>query len=133
MKQEPLFFDSIYEAMKSIVIRGGGNKVVGCKLRPSKSPDAAGRWLADCLNPHREERLDPEDFIALLRIGRELGHHAAMNYIAGEAGYQALPVEPEDEKARLQRECVESVKALGVLVAKLERLNGAPHLVDRAA
>ena len=131
MIQEALFFESIYEAMKSVVVRAGGNKAVGCRLRPTKTPEAAGRWLADCLNPARDERLEPEDFIALLRMGRELGHHAAMQYLATESGYQAIPLEPEDEKARLQREFVEGVKALGQLAAKLDRI-GAPHLTKVA-
>lgn len=132
MIQEALFFESIYEAMKSIVVRAGGNKAVGSRLRPAKTPDAAGRWLADCLNPAREERLEPEDFLALLRMGREIGHHAAMNYLATESGYQAIPIEPEDEKARLQREFVEGVKTLGQLAAKLDRI-GLPHAVKSAA
>jgi len=121
--QEPLFYDSILEALKGIVVHAGGNKAVGARLRPSKAPEHAGRWLADCLNPPREERLDPDDFMALLRIGREIGFHAAMTYIANEAGYEARPIEPQDEYAHLQREYIEAVKLQAKIAARLERLS----------
>lgn len=126
--QDALFYESILEALKGIVVHAGGNKAVGARLRPLKAPEQAGRWLADCLNPHREERLDPDDFLALLRIGREIGFHGAMNYIAGESGYEARPVEPQDEQARLQREFIEGVKALGKLAARLDRLTPSSTL-----
>lgn len=127
MIQEPLFHESIYDALRAIVERAGGSKAVGSRLRPSKTPDEAGRWLLDCLNPSRAERFSPEDTLHLLRIGREVGYHGAMQYVAAEAGYCAEPVEPEDERARLQREFVEAVKASAKIAEKLERL-GAPNV-----
>lgn len=122
MIQESLFHESIYDALRAIVERAGGAKNTGMRLRPSKSADEAGRWLLDCLNPSRAERLSPEDLLHLLRIGRDVGYHGAMTYLAGEAGYRAEPVEPEDERARLQREFVEAVKASAKIADKLERL-----------
>lgn len=120
--QAVLFYESIFDALRGIVERAGGNKAVGARLRPAKAPDQAGRWLADCLNPTREERLDPDDFLALLRIGREIGFHGAMDFIAQEAGYQATPIEPQDEQARLQREFIKSVEALQRIEQRLGRL-----------
>jgi hypothetical protein len=123
MIQETLFHESIYDAMRAIVERAGGAKAVGVKLRPSKTADEAGRWVLDCLNPSRAERFAPEDSLHLLRIGREIGYHGAMAYIAQEAGYRCDPIEPQDEQAQLQRDFIESVKASQKIASRLERLS----------
>lgn len=128
MIQDALFHETLNDALKGIVERTGGNKAVGSRLRPSKAPEQAGRWLADCLNPNREERLDPEDFLHLLRIGREVGYHGAMAYIGQETGYRCEPVEPMDEQAKLQRDYIEAVKALGKIGSRLEKLIPQTHM-----
>lgn len=126
MLQDALFHESVLDALRAIVERAGGAKAVGCRLRPSKAPDEAGRWVMDCLNPNRSERFPPEDILHLLRIGHEIGYHGAMAYIAQEAGYKCEPVEPQDEQAKLQREFIESVKATQKIAARLERLTQPP-------
>lgn len=122
MIQDALFHETVNDALRAIIERAGGAKSVGLRLRPSKSADEAGRWLLDCLNPTRRERLDPEDLLHLLKIGRDVGYHGAMGFIANECGYKAEPVDPEDEHAKLQREFIESVKASQRIAARLERL-----------
>ena|SRR5690242_7821741 len=121
--QDPLFHETIYDALRAIVERAGGAKAVGARLRPSKAPDEAGRWALDCLNPSRAERFAPEDVLHILRIGHEVGYHGAMNYIGGETGYRCEPVEPQDEQARLQREYIEAVKLSQKIASRLERLS----------
>lgn len=127
MTQDALFYESTNDALRAIVEhypapeRRSQYKVVGHLLRPTKSPDVAGKWLNDCLNPLRQERLDPDDVLALLKIGREIGFHGAMNHLGSEANYRCEPVEPLDEQARLQRDFIEAVKALGKLGERLER------------
>jgi hypothetical protein len=123
-KQEPLFVDSVNEALREAVKALGGAKEVGKKLRPEKMADEAGRWLLDCLNPERRERLDPEQVMWILREARKVGCHVAMNYIAQDAGYSApQPVEPEDEKAELQRKFIESTHALARMAQRIEQLS----------
>lgn len=119
-----LFHESLTDALREAVQALGGMKAVGAKMRPEKGVDAAGRWLNDALNPNREEKLDPDQVLWLLREGRAAGCHAAMNYLAREAGYaDPIPVEPEDERARAQRDFETAVKALGAVTERLARLN----------
>lgn len=122
MMQDALFHETVLDSLRAIVEHAGGAKAVGCRLRTSKTPDEARRWLLDCLNPSRQERLDPDDLLHLLRIGREVGYHGAMAFIAQEAGYKCEPMEPQDEQAKLQREFVDGIKVLGKLADRLERL-----------
>lgn len=123
MMQDALFHETVADALRAIVERAGGAKAIGCRLRPSKAPDEAGRWVLDCLNANRAERFGPDDVVHLLRIGHEIGFHGAMAYIAQECGYRAEPVEPQDEQAKLQREFIESVKAQAKILARMERLS----------
>ena len=132
MIEQALFHDSVNDALKDVIKACGGFKGVGQKLWPEKTVEAATRLLANCVNDDRAERLTPDQVLFILRMGREIGCHAAMAYIAGEAGYQAIPVEPEDEKAKLQREFIESVKQQSRNIDRLERL-GLPVSMVRAA
>lgn len=122
MTQEPLFYETLNDALKAIVQALKGAKAVGVKLWPEKTPDTASRLLNDCLNPDRAEKLSPEQVLWLLAQGRQVGCHAAMNFLAREAGYSdPLPVDPEDNKARLRREFVDAVKHMGSIYERAER------------
>lgn len=125
MEQPALFHESLNDAMRAAVAAMGGVKSVGARMRPEMAPDHAGRWLADCLNGDRREHLSPERLLWLLREARACGIHGAMEYLAGECGYAARPVEPEDERSRLQREYVEAAKAMAKVAERIERLAGA--------
>lgn len=121
----PMFFDDLEDALREVVRHAGGPKCVGAKLWPEVDPDKAARRLMDCLNDTRREILSPAQAMLLLRIGRQVGCHAAMNYLARECGYaDPSPIEPEDEVARLQREFVEATKALGALADRIEHVHG---------
>lgn len=123
MNQESLFYESLYDALKEVVRVAGGAKHVGSLLWPSKTADAAGRLLLDCLNEDRPAKLSPEDVLFLLRLGRERSCHAAMNYLTRESGYSdPAPIEPEDERARLQREFIEAQKAMSRLADRMEQV-----------
>lgn len=123
MVQDSLFHESIDDAFRAVIERAGGMKAVGLRLRPTKTADAAGKWLADCLNPLRPERLDPEDVLHVLRLAREIGYHGAKHWIDCETGYAPTPpIEPADEQAQLMREYIESVKRQQQITSKLERL-----------
>jgi hypothetical protein len=133
-KQEPLFIETINEALREAVKALGGAKEVGKKLRPEKMADEAGRWLLDCLNPERRERLDPDQVMWILREARKVGCHVAMNFICDDAGYsKPLPLEPEDEKAQLQREFIESTKALARMAQRIEQLSNGGNSLKAVA
>lgn len=124
--QPALFVESLTEALREVVRACGGSKVVGAKLWPEKAPDAAARLLQDCLNEQRSEKLSPDQVLLLTRMGRERGCHAVMAYLAQECGYASpVPVEPEDERAQLQREYIDAVKALSALTHRLERVDAS--------
>lgn len=122
MNQEALFYESFSDAIRDVIRAVGGMKSVGCKLWPEKTPEAAQSFLSDCLNENRPAKLSPEQVLLLLGMGRAKGCHAAMNYLARETGYSdPAPIEPEDERARLQREFIEAQKNMSRLADRMER------------
>lgn len=126
MSQPALFVESMTDAIREVVRACGGTKVVASRLWPEKAPEAAARILLDCLNESRAEKLSPDQVLMLARMGRERGCHAVMAFYAAECGYSApVPIEPEDERAQLQREYVEAVKALSALTHRLDRVDAS--------
>lgn len=122
MNQPALFHESINDALRGLVAALGGTKAIGARMRPELPADHAGRWLNDCLNDSRREHLTPEQLLWLLAEGRRAGLHGAMGWITGECGYTIPePIEPEDERARLQREYIDAAKAMARLADKIER------------
>lgn len=122
MDQPALFHESLYDALKDCVRAIGKPCEVGKAMRPEKSQDEARTWLSNCLNPDRPEKLDPEQVLWLLREARKVNCHAAMAYIDRECGYaDPQPIEPEDEKAALQREFVRASEDMKRLFARMER------------
>lgn len=123
MSQPALFHESIIDAIREVVQALGGAKVVGARMRPDLPPDHAGRWLADCLSHERREKLSPDQVLWLAREGRRVECHALMHYLARECGYSdPVPVQPEDERARLQREYIEAARHLSSTAERIERL-----------
>lgn len=124
MEQQPLFFEDIYAALRHVVQSLGKPKDVGPAIFPHKEdPEAAGRLLSDCLNENREARLNPEQLILLMRLGRDKGCHTAIDYICTAAGYtKPVPIEPDDEKAALQKQFIQAVTELRQLSS---RINGS--------
>ncbi|HBP27921.1 MAG TPA: hypothetical protein DD666_00715 [Advenella kashmirensis] len=121
-QQEALFYETFNDALKAIVQACGGFKSVGPQLYPEKTIDAAQRTLSDALNENRSEKLSPDQVVFLLKLGRSRECHAGINYLARESGYtDPQPIEPEDERARLQREFIEAQKAMSMLASKMER------------
>jgi hypothetical protein len=121
MKSKQHVYDDIYHALSDVVRSLGGSKRVGCRLWPEKSPESAGRYLADCLNSVRLEKLSLEQALLLLKWGREANCHAAMHFICDDTGYvPAVPVTPDYEMAALQCEFIEHVKHLDNLVKRID-------------
>ena len=120
--QIPMFVDDLNEAIRATVNALGGMKKVGVELRPEKSAVDAGKWLADCLNTSKRDRLDPDQLAYIRRKARAAGCHILAAFEAQDAGYAPpQPIAPEDEAAQLQREFIASVKALEAIQARLSR------------
>jgi hypothetical protein len=124
-RQAPLFVDSVFDALTSLVRAvPGGSKEVGHRLWPSLSPERAGRALDDCLNIGRREKLGLDEFVHLLRIGREVGFHAAKHWLDAEAGYMpSAPADPEDHAHELVRTVEQSARELRRATEALERFS----------
>lgn len=120
--QIPMFVDDLNEAIRATVNALGGMKAVGVELKPEKSAVDAGKWLADCLNHAKRDRLDPDQLAYIRRKARATGCHILAAFEAQDAGYAPpQPIAPEDEAAQLQREFIASVKALESIQLKLAR------------
>jgi len=121
--QADLFLESIYDALSAIVRHSGGMKAVGSRLWPAKSPEAAGKALADCLNPLRADTLDPEEVVHLLRIGREADFHDAKHWLDAETGYTpSEPVDADDQAIALTQRLDGLLREVRGATAALERI-----------
>jgi hypothetical protein len=111
------------DALIACVKAAGGSKRVGPLLWPEKDGGAAQRQLLDCLNEDRPQQLNPEQVVLVLRLARQAGYHQGMEYLAEALSYtRPAPVEPEDERALLQREFNEGARRLEKLVERMERI-----------
>jgi len=119
-----LMHETISEALAEIVKAAGGYKPVGCRLWPEMAADHAGNKLRDCLNHDRREKLSPDQVILLLKIGREIGVHSAIHFMARECGYtDPAPIDPEDERNQLMREFIDAQKSMQQMVERMARMN----------
>ena len=119
-------YEDIYDAMREDVRALGGTKIVGPIFWPEKSVKDAQQRLNDCLNRNREEKLDQEQFMLLIRRAREVGSYATMGFLGGDTGFKCDPVKQEDERAALQRQFMDSVVLQRQLVERMERLTQTP-------
>lgn len=109
-QSEPLFYETWQDAAREVVRVAGGTKRVGCQLWPAKPTNTATQRLTDCLNPTRDEKLSPDEFLMLCRIGRDAGCHVLNAFINNECGYSLpSPVNPEEKRAQLMSDFVQAV------------------------
>ena len=121
MEQTPLFFEDVYEAIKTDVMALGGAKAVGLILWPEKK-EKAGDYLNTCLNRARPEKLDPEQVELIIKLAKEAGSYATRYFQCDNTGFtRPTPIEPEDERAKLERDFIEAVKHLDGIKKQLEK------------
>ncbi len=114
--------DSMNDALIECVKALGGSKTVGPDLFPDLAPDAAQRKLLDCLNEDRPQQLNPSQAVLILRWARNAGCHIGMEFLAEHLSYsRPTPIEPEDERAKLQREYIEAARAMAKLAERIEK------------
>lgn len=110
MDQLELIHEDIYDALRDCIKALGGNKRVGSVFWPEKPIGKAGEQLADCINRDRQQKLDPEQTLYILKEARKVGCHIGMHFIAEECNYRKPePIEPKDEIAELQKAFIQSV------------------------
>lgn len=103
MQQSALFFDSIFDALGAAVQAAGGTKRVASKLWPTLDSTSATARLRGCLNPEHQQKLCPEELLAIARMGKEAGCNAAMQYLARDLGYEIKPLTPAETKKQIKR------------------------------
>lgn len=132
MQQSALFHEDIYDALSTDIAVLGGPKKVATMLWPAKSARAAADHLANCLSRHRAEKLDIEQIMFLIRKAKEQGSYCTLSFLADDTGFtRPMPVEPEDEKAALQRQFIQQVEQQRLLIERMERLNAVPTTKGR--
>ena len=124
MTQSQMFIDSLADAIQEAVQQLGGAKKVGSELWPEKSIRDANNQLLNCLNPDHAQKLSLEQVDFIFGLARKEGAHVIPQYIAQKYGYQITPIEPEDERAQLQREYIQAVEALQSITNRLDRVEG---------
>lgn len=122
------FMEDVYEALKADCRAIGaamGNpkgwaKEVGHCLWPQKSPDDAGKLLANCLDHHRVEKLDPEQVIWIISKAREAGAYVSMHYICDATSFtKPEPITPDDQLSQLMREFNDATKRMDVISRRM--------------
>lgn len=116
-------FETFNAALIECVRSCGGSKVVGHKLWPEKTVDAAQRHLLNCLNEDKPERLTPDHSLMLMRMARRKGCHAAMDFICAALGYAPpVAIDRRDEAAELKRQFIEATTKLAAMAQRIEHL-----------
>jgi hypothetical protein len=115
--------DGLNQALIECVKAAGGSAIVGRKVFPEKSPEAAQRAVLDCLNEDRPAKFSPDQVLLILRLARAKGYHGGVAFILSDLGYApTTPIEPKDEAADLQRQIIEILGVADRLTERLERL-----------
>ncbi|GKS96931.1 hypothetical protein [Acidovorax sp. SUPP2825] len=123
---DSLLYEDELDAARAAVTHLGGAKRVGPQIWPDKTPETAARYLHDCLNQGRAERLSPSQLLMLMRLAREAGFHGLAAYMLREAGYAPpVPVQPQTEAELLTRRMESIMGEASRLVERLERVRGA--------
>lgn len=124
MSQAQLFYEDVFDVARAAVQAAGGAKLVAGKLWPHMPMTEAQRKLLDSLNRDRAEKLCIEEFLAVLRMAKEVGFHQAKHWIDVDLGYQPTPPQdPKIERDRLADEMARAAEHFKNLQRAVERLN----------
>ena len=111
-----LHHEDINDALREAILVAGVYKTVGALMYPEDAPDHAAGKVRDALNPDRREKFSPKQVALISRLC-----HAVMRFLAHDGSYaDPVPIDPESEIARLQREFIEATKALGAMSKRIE-------------
>lgn len=126
MDQAHLFHDDIHAAAWVVVKATGGPAAVAMEMRPELEgqPEKAGRWLADCLNPDRAEKLTGEQWVWLARRGKRHGIHDLMWQFCRDSEYHdASPKDLAVEREKVRGSIEDHIGTLGRLIGQLKELD----------
>jgi hypothetical protein len=106
-----LFYDDEFDALQQTIAGSERSfKECACFLRPDLKPESAYAWLKACTNPNGDQHLKLGQVISLARFCKRFD---VLFFMADELMHERPDaVNPEDEKARIQREFAEAVARL---------------------
>jgi hypothetical protein len=122
MQAEMPFYESAEDALKAAVQALGGAKKIGALIWPDKGIDNASRYLLDCLNPSRAEKLDISQTMLIFKMARDEGYNAPFIWFALEIGYDAKAISRAEEVDRLTSVIESSTKTLSNALSLLDRI-----------
>lgn len=123
MNQEELFHEDIYSAFRTDVQKCGGFKVVGSLLWPTMDVTKAGERLSQCLTADRPEKLSLAEIQFIKKMAKKKNSFAYITFDMEDVGMtKPQPIEPEDERAQLQKAFTESVKVQAQILKRMEAL-----------
>jgi hypothetical protein len=101
--QQPLFIDSLEEAIEATAVACGGKKAFAAKLRPdlAEDPERAHRWLLDALNPDRRTELHADHLRRACIVAREHNCHILKHWFDLAVGYR--PTDPAPARTEMQK------------------------------
>lgn len=106
-------YGSIEDALKAVVAKLGGAKLVAGRLWPESVTDVddltkAQQKLLHCLDRERQEKLSLSEIMAILRMAREIDAWDVIEHLSGDLGFRFEPITRED----LLRQQVIELRAL---------------------
>ncbi len=124
MDQTSFLHDTIFDALGAAAEGAGGKKRVASKLWPTLDSTSAAMRLRAGLNVDHAQKLGPDEFVAIAKLGKEAGDHSVMEFLARELGYEVKPLATSEAKkranaARLKALAEEQLRLLDEL-ARLE-------------
>lgn len=119
-----LAHDTPDDATAECIAAVGGIKAAALLLRPELEMEQGARWLRDCLNPRKRDKLDVRQYLVLWRAARERGCLAGVAYVNDCCGCAPpIPISPDDEEAELQRSFIRAQEDMQALVERMETLS----------
>jgi hypothetical protein len=121
MHQYVLHHEDILDALATDIMAAGGFKKVAAAIWPNMRMESAYARLKACMDADKDQKLSPEEVMSIKRMAREVDSWAAVTFELRELHFEApAPVEPEDQRARVQQEFVDAVAHLERLKRELE-------------
>jgi hypothetical protein len=122
MQHEMPFYELPEDAIKASVQSLGGYKAVGPMLWPHKSVEQASKYLMDCLNPDRNEKLDYGELVFIFQRAKASGFNAGFEWFAHQCEYEARAITRAEEVDRLTSVIESSSKTLAGALALLQQM-----------
>jgi hypothetical protein len=101
--QDELWHDTVFDALGAAVQAAGGAKRVAGRLWPALDSTSATARLRGSLNPDHAQKLDLDEIVMVLRLGKEAGDNSVMEFLARDLGYEIKPLAPAEAKKRAKR------------------------------